>query len=74
MEGVKKYLYMGNSYMGGIEDTCPFLCGSLCQPYDGNCGYYCFQECKEFAIDYTFAVQNGDIPRGCDIWDDEVGI
>ena len=74
MEGFKKSLYMGNSYMGGSEDTCPFLCGSLCYPYDGNCGYYCFQECKEFAIDYTFAVQNGDIPRGCDIWDDEVGI
>ena len=29
---------------------------------------------KGFAIDCTCAVQNGDIPRGCGIWDDEVGI
>ena len=65
---------MGSSYMGGSEDTCPFLCRSLCYPYDGNCEYYCFCECKEFAIDCTCAVQNGDVPRGCDIWDDEVGI
>ena len=25
-------------------------------------------------LDCTCAVQNGDIPRGCGIWDDEVGI
>lgn len=65
---------MGGSYKGGNEDTCPFLCRSLCYPYDGNCEYYCFCECKGFAIDCTCAVQNGDIPRGCGIWDDEVGI
>ena len=63
---------MGGSYKGGNEDTCPFLCRSLCYPYDGNCEYYCFCECKGFAIDCTCAVQNGDIPRGCGIWDDEV--
>lgn len=65
---------MGGSYKGGNEDTCPFLCRSLSYPYDGNCEYYCFCECKGFAIDCTCAVQNGDIPRGCGIWDDEVGI
>ena len=65
---------MGGSYKGGNEDICPFLCRSLCYPYDGNCEYYCFCECKGFAIDCTCAVQNGDIPRGCGIWDDEVGI
>ena len=42
---------MGGSYKGGNEDTCPFLCRSLCYPYDGNCEYYCFCECKGFAID-----------------------
>lgn len=52
---------MGGSYKGGNEDTCPFLCRSLCYPYDGNCEYYCFCECKEFAIDCTCAVQNGEI-------------
>ena len=24
--------------MGGSEDACPYLCVSLCYPYDGNCG------------------------------------
>ena len=65
---------MGGSYKGGNEDTCPFLCRSLCYPYDGNCEYYCFCECKGFAIDCTCAVQNGDIPHGCGIWDNEIGI
>ena len=65
---------MGGSYKGGNEDTCPFLCRSLCYPYDGNCEYYCFCEYKGFAIDCTCAVQYGGIPRGCGSWDDEVGI
>ena len=25
-------------------------------------------------LDCTCAVQNGDIPRGCGIWDNEIGI
>ena len=71
MEGFMKYLYMGSTFMGGSEDTCPLNCWALCTPYDGSCGYYCFGECKEFATDCTCTVQNGDIPRGCNIWDDE---